>query len=205
MEFELSAGHRLDLDGRMEMAYQLEGSSLEACTCEGYCPCWTGYESETCGTVLSWHIDNGTIEGVDVSGRAVVVAADTACSGAAEQGAARVTLYVDDEATTEQEEALLNAWTGKLGGPVADLAQLFGEVAGVERAPITFSADRGKGTLAIGQEVEADTAPLWEAEGRDHTIHGNVLSAASGSGAKWSEFPHSREHSAVQVSFHFET
>lgn len=186
------------------MAYQLEGSSLEACTCEGYCPCWAGYENEGCGTVLSWHIDNGTIEGVDVSGRAVAVATNTTCSGVANQGAARATLYVDDEATPEQEEALLNAWSGKLGGPVADLAQLFGEVTGTERTPIAFSGDGGKGTLAIGQEIKADTAPLWEAEGRGHAIHGNVLSTTSGSTAEWSEVPHSQEHGAVQVNFRFE-
>lgn len=187
------------------MAYQLEGSSLEACTCEGYCPCWSGYENEGCGTVLSWHIDNGTIEGVDVSGRAVAVAANTLCSGVANQGAASATLYVDDEATPEQEEALLNAWTGKLGGPVADLAQLFGEVTGTERAPITFNANGGKGTLAIGQEIEAGTTPLWEAEGRAHTIHGNALSTASTADttAEWSETS-PQEYSAVQVSFRFE-
>ncbi len=184
------------------MAYQLEGSSLEACKCEGYCPCWSEYENEGCGTVLSWHIDNGTVDGIDVSGRAVAVVADIPCSSVAKQGAASATLYIDNEATPEQEEALLNAWTGRLGGPVADLAQLFGEVTDTGRAPITFSAEAGKGTLAIGQEIEADTAPLWEAEGRASTIHGNVLATASGSTAE--EDPRSQEYSAVQVSFRFE-
>jgi len=190
------------------MTYRLEGSSLEACTCEGYCPCWAGYEHEGCGTVLSWHIDDGTIEDVDVSRRAVAVAADTPCSGVANRGAASATLYVDDEATPKQEEALLNAWTGRLGGPVADLAQLFGEVTSVGRAPITLRLDGGKGTLAIGQEIAADTAPLREAEGRGHTIHGSALSTASGSTAdttaEWSETPPSQEYNAVQVRFSFE-
>ncbi len=184
------------------MAYRLEGRSLEACMCEGYCPCWSGYEYEGCGTVLSWHIDKGTIEYVDVSGRAVAVVAGIPCSSAAKQGAASATLYIDNEATPEQEEALLNAWTGKLGGPVADLAQLFGEVTGTERAPITFSVDGGEGTLAIGPEIKADTAPLWKAEGRAHTIHGNALSTAPGSTAE--EDPRSQEYGAVQVSFRFE-
>jgi hypothetical protein len=196
--------HRPGLDGRIKMAYRLEGSSLEACTCEGGCPCWAGHENDGCGTVLSWHIGNGTIEGIDVSGRAVALAADTPCSGVADRGAARATLYVDDEATPKQEEALLNAWTGRLGGPVADLAQLFGEVNGAERAPITFSAGGGKGMLAIGREIKADTAPLWEAEGRGHTIHGNALSAGSGYTVEWSEDPPSQEYNAVQVSFRFE-
>ena len=190
------------------MAYQLEGKSLEACMCEGYCPCWSGYENEDCGTVLSWHIDNGTIEDVDVSGRAVAVVANVVCSVSDQGGAADATFYVDEETTPEQEDALLNAWTGKLGGPVADLALLLGEVTGTERVPITFSADGGKGTLAIGQEIKADTAPLQEAEGRAHTIHGNVFSTASGStadtAAEWSETPPPQGHSVIQVSFRFE-
>src|SRR5215203_3610368 len=182
------------------MAYQLQGSSLEACTCEEYCPCWSGYENENCGTVLSWHITNGTIEGVDVTGCDVAVVAAIPCSSAAKQGAASATLYIDEEATPEQEEALLNAWTGRLGGPVADLAQLFGEVIGTERAPITFSDNGGKGRLAIGQDIKADTAPLQEAEGRAHTIHENALSTTPG----WSETSPPQGHSVVQVRFRFE-
>jgi len=189
------------------MAYQLEGSSLEACTCEGSCPCWAGYEpNEGCDTVLSWYIHNGTVEDVDVSGRAVAVVAGVPCS-ALNQGTASATLYVDDEATPKQEEALLNVWTGRMGGPVADVAHLFGEVASMERAPITFSVDGIKGMLRIGQEIQADTAPLREAEGRSTTIQESVLSTAPGSAhttAEWSEAPRSQEYSAVQASFRFE-
>jgi hypothetical protein len=183
----------------MEMAYRLEGSSQEACTCEWGCPCWAGNEpDEGCDTVISWRIDDGTIEGVDVSGRSVAVVADVACS-VADQGAASATLYVDNEATSEQEEALMSAWTGRLGGPVADLARLFGEVGSVKRAPITFSADGGRGTLEIGQEVKVDATTLGEAEGRDTTIYESVLPAD-----EWSETSAPRAYGAVQVSFRFE-
>jgi len=169
--------------------------------CEEGCPCWAGYEPyECCGTVLSWHIDNGVIEDVGVSGRTVAIIADTPCSSVATQGAARVTLFLDDEATPEQAEALLNVWTGRLGGPVADLAKLFGEVTSTERAPITFSDNGGKRRLAIGEEIKADTEPLQEAEGRVHTIHENALSTTPG----WNETSPPQVHSAVQVSFRFE-
>src|SRR5215218_9414975 len=185
------------------MTYQLQGKSLEACTCEAKCPCWAGSEpNDGCDTVLSWRIDTGTIEGVDVSGLAVAVVAGVPCS-ALPQGAASATLYVDDEATPQQEEALLNAWTGRLGGPVADLARLFGEVTGTERAPISFKVDGGTGTLAIGQQIEVDTAPLWEAEGRAHTIHENVLSSTTSTSTA-EEDSRSQEYSAVHVSFSFE-
>ena len=160
------------------MAYKLKGSSLEACTCEANCPCWAGSEaSDACDTVLSWRIDSGTIEGVDVSGRAVAVVADVPCS-ALPDGAAGATLYVDDEATSRQEKALLDAWTGRLGGLVADLARLFGEVTGTE--------------------------PLRKAEGRHTTIHEGVLDAAPGSAAEWTEDPPSQEYSAVRARFRFE-
>jgi hypothetical protein len=188
----------------MKMAYQLEGTSLEACTCEASCPCWAGYEpNESCDTVLLWNIVSGAIEGVDVSGRAVAVVAGVPCS-ALLQDAASTTLYVDDEATSQQEEALLNAWTGRLGGPVAYLARLFGDLTRTGRAPITFSADGDEGALRIGQEIQAGTAPLQEAEGRHTTIHESVVSAAPGSTVEWSEDPRSQEYSVVQASFRFE-
>jgi len=54
----------------------------------------------------------------------------------------------------------LKVFTGKLGGPLEDFAQLIGEVVAVERAPITFTVEDGKGSLRIGSGmnpvVEAD-------------------------------------------------
>ncbi len=52
------------------MAYELEGRLLEVCTCNVICPCWVGEDPDggTCEGVLAWHIDNGTINGLDVSG-----------------------------------------------------------------------------------------------------------------------------------------
>jgi hypothetical protein len=55
---------------------------------------------------------------------------------------------VDDKASRPQEEALLNVYTGKKGGPVADLVKLVGNVVGVERAPIEFSIVQGQGQRA---------------------------------------------------------
>jgi hypothetical protein len=183
----------------MTMAYKLEGSSLEACSCEESCPCWTeSGPNEGCDTVLTWHIDRGTIEDVDVSGRAVAVVASTPCS-TFDDGASSATVYVDAEATSEQEEALLEVWTGRMGGPVAELVGLFGDVTGTGRSPITFEG----GTLTIGREARADTAPLREAEGRAATIQESVLSTAPGA-ADLSESPSAQEYNAVRASFRFE-
>ena len=57
------------------MAYDIEGRLLEVCTCNVLCPCWVGEDPDggTCDSALAWHIDSGSIEGVDVTGRTVAV------------------------------------------------------------------------------------------------------------------------------------
>ena len=66
---------------------------------------------------------------------------------------------MDERATPRREEAILKVFTGQLGGPVADIVKLIGEVVAVEQAPITFEADKGKGILKIGQAVDAQMVP----------------------------------------------
>jgi hypothetical protein len=79
--------------------------------------------------------------------------------------------------------ALLNVWTGKLGGPVADLAQLIGEVVAVERVPISFTVEAGKGTVKIGGVGEATMTPFQGATGQTTQLAETVFSTISGSPA----------------------
>src|SRR3712207_6427446 len=144
------------------MAYRLEGRLMEVRDREVLCPCWIGEDPDggTCDAVVAYHIAKGTVDGVDVSGR--TFASISHIPGNMFEGNWKLVAYLDDEATEEQEEALLNVFTGKLGGPLADFAQLIGEVVAVERAPITFAVEEGKGSLRIGSGmspvVEADMA-----------------------------------------------
>jgi hypothetical protein len=199
------------------MAYQLDGSLLEVCTCNILCPCWVGEDPDggKCDGVLAWHFDKGSIDGTDVSGRTFVILAHI--PGNILEGNWRVVVYVDDQATDEQQQALLDVWTGKLGGPVADLAQLVGEVLAVERAPITFKVEGAKGTLKIGNAIHADLQPFKGATGESTALHDSVFTTIPGSPAyvgkadryKVDVPAHGFEidlqgHNAVQGSFHFE-
>jgi hypothetical protein len=165
------------------MAYQLEGQLLEVCTCNVLCPCWIGEDPDggTCDGVVAYHIDKGTVNGVDVSNLSFVLL--NHIPGNILKGNWRVVLYVDDNATPQQQEALLNAFGGKLGGPLADLAQLVGEVVGVERVPITFAVQEGKGHLHIGRAVEAELVPFQGATGKSTTLHDSVFTTIPGSPA----------------------
>ncbi len=162
------------------MAYKLEGSLLEVCTCNILCPCWVGEDPDngTCDSIVAWHINSGTIEGTDVSGLTLALIAHI--PGNIFDGNWRVVANVDDKATPQQQEAILNVWTGKLGGPVADLAQLIGEVVAVERVPINFGVEAGKGKVTIGSGAEAEMEPYRGPSGRVTTLDESVFSTIPG-------------------------
>lgn len=182
------------------MGYQLEGRILEVCNCNVLCPCWIGEDADagTCDAVVAWHVDRGTIEGVDVGGRTLATLVHI--PGNILQGNWKVAVYVDDGATQEQQDALLKVWTGKLGGPVADLSQLIGQVVAVERAPISFTVNEGKGSLVIGSGskpfVDAEMSVYQGATGKATTLVDTVFSTIPGAPAYVSKATHFRRNSS---------
>ena len=196
--------------------YQLEGRLLEVCTCGVLCPCWVGADPDggTCDSAVAWHVDHGMIQGVDVSG--LTFAISVHIPGNILQGNWKALAYIDEKATPAQQDALLAVFTGKLGGPIADLAGLIGEVVGVERVPITFMVEGGKGTLAIGQTVHAEMAPFTGPTGEVTALHESIFSTIPGSPAYVSKAEHFRSlvpalghdvnlqnHNAIQGTFRF--
>ena len=200
------------------MAYKLEGSLLEVCDCEVLCPCWIGEnpDSGTCQSALAYHFEQGTIDGVDVSG--LTLATNVFIPGNVLDGNWRAQLFIDDRASAEQEAALLSVFTGKQGGPIADLAALIGELVGVVRAPITFEVEEGKGTLRIGDTTEAVMEPYRGPSGKPTTLVDSIFSTIPGAPAyvaKASTFRLKnpavgvdvdlRGHNAIQGRFAFES
>lgn len=201
------------------MAYNLEGTLLEVCTCNILCPCWVGEDPDnpTCDSVVAYHIDRGSVNGTDVSGRTVAIVADI--PGNILKGNWKVALFVDDRATDRQHEAIVNVWTGKLGGPVADLCQLVGEVVAVERAPITYEIVEGKGRLTIGSVVQAEMEPYRGPTGQVTTLNESIFTTIPGAPAWVAKALNYRRntsskyglrdtnlqgHNAIQGNFRFE-
>lgn len=165
------------------MGYQLEGRILEVCDCNVLCPCWVGEDPDngTCDAVLAYHIDKGEIDGTDVSG--LTVGEIGHIPGNILQGNWRVVVFMDDKASPQQQEAILRAWTGKLGGPLGDMAKLVGEVIAVERVPISFNVQEGEGRLSIGAVAEATMAPYKSPEGNVTTLNESIFSTIPGAPA----------------------
>jgi hypothetical protein len=165
------------------MAYTLEGRLLEVCTCKSICPCWVGEDPDfgTCDAVLAWHFEKGTIDGTDVTGRTLVILSHI--PGNILKGNWRIRVYLDDKTTPQQKDALLKVWTGKAGGPIADLARLVGEVVGVEQAPITFQVQGVNGTLKVGAAISAALTPFQGATGQPTALHDTIFTTIPGSPA----------------------
>lgn len=198
------------------MGYTLEGQLLEVCTCKTLCPCWVGEDPDfgTCDGTLGWKIEKGEVNGVDVSGLTLVALAHI--PGNILEGNWRVAVFVDDKASPEQKQALLDVWTGKLGGPVGDLVQLIGEVVEVKDAKITAEVKDGKGRLVVGNAIEAEMEPFTGATGKATTLHDTIFTTIPGSPAYASKAPVYKAnnetlglnvdlsgHNAVQGSFRF--
>lgn len=165
------------------MAYQVEGQLLEVCTCNILCPCWVGEDPDggRCDGLLAWRVDRGTIDGVNVSGLTFALLCHI--PGNILKGNWSVIAYVDEKANARQQEALLNVWTGKLGGPIADLAKLVGKVLAVERVPITATVKGMSGTLKLGGSVEAAYEPYLGASGLPTALHDTIFTTIPGSPA----------------------
>jgi len=197
--------------------YILDGTLLEACSCGGPCPCWVGDDPDggRCDSFNAYHIDRGQVGGVDVSNLSFVQV--NQIPGNILAGNWRTVFYIDDKATPEQQEALLNVFGGKLGGPLADVASLLGERVAVHLVPIEHRVEGGRGTLRVGEVIEAEIAPYTDANDRPITIHDTVFSTIPGSPAYLAKAQYHRVHipeygmtwefsgrNAIQVNFHFE-
>lgn len=141
------------------MAWTLEGTYFENCSCDMVCPCTTSgltrpADQERCRVVLAFHVDRGEVDGLDVGDRTVVVVADTPQVMA--EGNWRLGVVMDAKASAEQASALGAVFGGQAGGPMAGLAPLVGEMMGMETAPIEYVDDGRRHSLTVGDLIEIE-------------------------------------------------
>ncbi len=103
------------------MSWRIRGSYFESCNCDPICPCRRidgvpGGRSThgVCRGVLSWLIDEGAADGVDLGGQPVALALTYSDD---EEGSPWTwILYLDSRAADDQRNALERIFTGRLGG-----------------------------------------------------------------------------------------
>jgi hypothetical protein len=138
------------------MAWSLKGSYAETCSCELMCPCNLSFDHgatyDFCRVTLVFDIREGDVEGTDIAGTKVALIADT--PKVMTEGNWKVGVFVDESASDEQMEKLVQVFSGQLGGPMAGLAPLIGELLGVERARIDVQDDGLRHSIRIGDVID---------------------------------------------------
>ena len=159
------------------MSWHLDGSYFETCSCELMCPCNLSFDHgatyDYCRVTLVFSIKEGQIDGTDIGGLTVAAIADT--PKIMTEGNWRLGVFVDDKASDEQADKLVQVFTGQLGGPMAGLAPLVGEMLGVERARIEVQNDGVRHSVKIGDSIDfeiEDVVPFGVESGQPARLTG---------------------------------
>ena len=138
------------------MSWSLKGSYVETCSCELMCPCNLSFDHgatyDFCRVTLVFGITEGEVDGTDIGGTTVALIADT--PKVMTEGNWKVGVFIDEGASDEQADKLVQVFSGQLGGPMAGLAPLIGEMLGVERVPIDVQHDGLRHSVRIGDAID---------------------------------------------------
>jgi len=129
---------------------------------------------------LVFNIREGEIEGTDIAGLKVAAIADT--PKVMTDGNWRLGVFVDERATDEQLDKLVQVFGGQLGGPMAALAPLVGEMLGVERAAIEVHDDGLRHSVRVGDVIDfeiEDVVPFGIDTGQPVRFNGMFHPVAS--------------------------
>jgi hypothetical protein len=166
------------------VAWKLEGTYFETCSCEVICPCTAsmtlGATYDRCRVTLVFHVTDGDVEGTDVSGLTVAALADT--PKVMTEGNWRLGVFIDGAASDEQAEKLGGVFSGQLGGPMEALGPLIGENLGVERADIEVREEGLRHSVRIGSSVDfeiEDVVPFGSESGEPARLAGIFHPAGS--------------------------
>jgi hypothetical protein len=141
------------------MVWHVEGTYFENCSCETVCPCITSAfekpaDAERCRGAMAFHVERGEVDGVDVGDKSLVVVFDA--PALMSEGNWRIGVIMDSAASPEQAEKLGAVFGGQVGGPMAALAPLIGEMLGMESAPIDYLDDGRRHSVRVGDLVDME-------------------------------------------------
>lgn len=144
--------------------WTVTGTYNEACAAEGHCPYYFGRGVDGgCRYFMVFRLEDGVVNGVDLSGITVVYNGDILTSSFADlmQTGSEAGIYVSDNATEEQRKVLEPLVSSSLGGV------LVGKSFGIQYVPIEVEESDGSltvktpfGEMTQQQMTGADGGPI---------------------------------------------
>jgi hypothetical protein len=154
------------------VSWHVRGTYFESCNCDAICPCRridgvTGGRSThgECLGVLSWLIEDGAADGIDLSGLPVAMAVRYSDD---EPGSPWTwVLYLEARATDEQRDALERIYTGRSGGDAQShfpWAWKASELVAVRPVAIDVDHTRRRQRLRIRDQVSVRIRDRYDGE-----------------------------------------
>lgn len=155
------------------LAYRIRANSVEACNCAHGCNCqFGGFPNEgKCESIIAYEVVEGRVGKVEMTGvRAVLVAK---YPKAIHEGNGHVAVFIDEDASDEQVDALVSVFTGSLGGmPWEALAGTITRLDGPFRRPIEFNYEGTRSSVRVPGAVELQLEPLRNpVTGAEQDVH----------------------------------
>jgi hypothetical protein len=118
--------------------WRLIGDWFDVCSCDIPCPCEFAQPptNNHCEGVLAYHIREGNYGEVRLDGFNVLAVGAFDGNLWAREANLALGIFIDERADERQREALQAIFAGQAGGWPATLAELIGEVRGIEFARI---------------------------------------------------------------------
>ena len=145
----------------MKTSWSLEADYLQACNCDYGCPCEFSAPPTTgnCDGVGAWKINRGKYAEVKLDGLGFGFAAKW--PKAIHEGNGTVCLLIDERATPEQRNALLQIGSGQAGGlPFEILATTFSKLLDPLFVPFTFQINGPESSFRMGDAVVVGLQPI---------------------------------------------
>jgi hypothetical protein len=120
-----------------------------------------------CSGALTFSIDKGQSDGVDLTGRAVVWLVDLPKDFASGNGT--VCLIIDDGADARQRQELEGIFSGNKGGPGAVLGSLVSKWVPTESAAIKLSGGDSP-EITVGNMGQVKLQPIKDQAGKTATV-----------------------------------
>jgi hypothetical protein len=122
-------------------SWRVRGNYYETCSCDFVCPCVLAQMTVrptkgSCTFAMAFQIEHGNYGALPLDGLGFIVLGLT--PGAMAEGNWSVGVVVDEQAATEQHDAIVAIASGQAGGPMSGVSGLVGTFAGTVSAAIQF-------------------------------------------------------------------
>ena len=157
--------------------WAIKGELILNCNCTVFCPCVVslGKHAPTEGYCQAWagvRIDEGHFGDTDLSGLNVGLILEI--PGLMARGNWKAAAYIDDRASEDAYDGLIDIFSGKARGTTGLFKVLVSEFLGAERAPVTFETEGKTRRLIVGKQIHGEVVPVGGADSEQDIVVTNT-------------------------------